>query len=329
MKLIKYLLKKIFLNLRLDYILRRINKTPRILFWHGIDFIKNSQVEAESFHVNEFKKQIDFLVRNYEIISIEEFYQRFMCNSFTNKEVVLTFDDGYLNNLTIVAPYLTKKNIPFTVFISTEHVEKNILFPTSVERIVVLGSDIKEISVPSLGINKLNITSNGMRNEIHEKIRYALKTQPLHMVNKIIAELKCNLTENNYNELVDLYSSVKPMNWEQVTRLKDLGATIGSHCKDHICCHANQDIDELKIQVCESKIILEDKLKFKCDFFAYPNGDYTEISNEIVRESGYKMGFSVEKKRISKSLNNISAIPRLGVPSDLDSLKLIMAFYPH
>lgn len=328
MKILKKGLKYIFLVLNLDFFIRKINKTPRILFWHGIDFIKNSKVEAESFHIDDFRKQIDFLMKNYEIISIEEFYQRFIEESFTNKEVVLTFDDGYLNNLTIVAPYLNEKNIPFTVFVSTEHIQTGELFPTSVARLIIFGTNLKEISIPTLGINKSNISNSIEKKEIYSLVSFALKNFPVDKVKNIVNDLKNNLTEKNYNLLIQSYSSVLPMNWEQLRQLKQQGATIGSHCKYHICCHNNQNYNVVKDQIQESKLILETELDYICDFFAYPNGDYTLESNIFVKESGYKMGFSVEKKRISKSLNNISAIPRLSVPSDLDSLKLIMAFYP-
>lgn len=100
-------MKNIFLSLKGDAILRSINRTPRILFWHGVDYITDQKVEAESFDVQSFKKQIEYLNKYYEIISIEEFYYRYKHNKFTNKEIVLTFDDGYLNNLNVVYPILT------------------------------------------------------------------------------------------------------------------------------------------------------------------------------------------------------------------------------
>ncbi|WP_180000017.1 polysaccharide deacetylase family protein [Acinetobacter sp. YH12239] len=324
----KKILKFLFLSLNLDFFIRKFNKTPRILFWHGVDFIKNNQVEAESFHVEDFKKQIDFLNKYYEIISIEEFYKRFIEDSFTKKEVVLTFDDGYLNNLTVVAPYLNEKNIPFTVFVSTEHIETGELFPTSIARLIIFGTNLKEISIPTLMINESKISNSTEKKEIYNLVSFALKNSPVDKVRDIVDDLKNNLTKKKYNLLVQSYSSVLPMNWEQLRQLKEQGATIGSHCKYHICCHKKQNYNVVKDQIQQSKVILEKKLDYICDFFAYPNGDYTLESNKFVKESGYKMGFSVEKKRISKSLNNISAIPRLGVPSDLDSLKLIMAFYP-
>lgn len=323
----KRLMKNIFISVGSTRVLKMLNQTPRVIFWHGIDHISNCIVEAESLEVEVFQSQIDFLIENFEIISINEFYNRFQNESFTNKEVVLTFDDGYLNNLSIVAPYLNDKKIPFTVFISTEHIETGEIFPTSIARLVILGSNLKTISIPELNFYNLNITGDKDKNIVYNKVSHALKNEPLTKVRKIIENLKSNFSENEYFELIDKYDSVKPMNWEEVKKLHQLGATIGSHCEHHICCHENQDIKEVKRQISRSKIILEEKLNSECEFFAYPNGDFTEESNQLVINAGYKMGFSVQKKRVSIQ-NHLATIPRICVPRDLASFKISMAIYP-
>ncbi|MDD4111282.1 MAG: polysaccharide deacetylase family protein, partial [Clostridia bacterium] len=115
-------IKNLTVALKFDSILRSFNRTPRVLFYHGVDNRVNPAVEAEIFDINEFENQIEYLVKHYEIISIEDFEQRFINSSFTNREVVLTFDDGYANNLYIVDPILSKYKLPYTVFISTEHI---------------------------------------------------------------------------------------------------------------------------------------------------------------------------------------------------------------
>ena len=117
-------IKKAFLFAGGDFWLRIRNRTPRILFWHGVDQRVNPDVEQEIFDVEVFQQQIAYLNKHYEIISIEEFENRLNTNRFSNKEVVLTFDDGYANNLYVVAPILNKLHLPFTVFVSVEHVEK-------------------------------------------------------------------------------------------------------------------------------------------------------------------------------------------------------------
>lgn len=324
---LKTALKSLFISFGGVYILRSINQTPRIVFWHSIDDIREPEVEAESITIETFKKQIEYLQDNFEIISMDEFYDRFQNQNFNSREIVLTFDDGYANNLNVVAPYLNSKKLPFTVFISTEHIETGELFPTSIARLICLGANLKMITIPQLNIDKFDISEVRNKKIIYKRVIYALKTAPLHEVKKIVEELKHNLSKAEYFELIERYKSVKPMNWGDVKQLHQLGATIGSHCKYHICCHDNQNIEEVKEQVFESKVILEEKLQSKCEFFAYPNGDFTVESNQLIIEAGYKMGFSVEKERVGIN-NNIAVIPRIGVPQSLSDFKILTALYP-
>lgn len=52
--------------------------------------------------------------------------------------IAVTFDDGYKDNLTVAAPILIERNIPFTVFISTEFVRRrdpNYLSPEEIREL--------------------------------------------------------------------------------------------------------------------------------------------------------------------------------------------------
>lgn len=324
----KKTLKNIFLILKGDFFLRKLNSTPRILFWHGVDQIVDQNVEAESFDIFTFKRQIAYLNKYYEIISLDEFYNRYQSKKFTNREAVLTFDDGYLNNLNVVYPILNELNLPFTVFVSTEHIETGELFPTSIARLIVYGADLKKINVPFLKIDNEDILDIENRNIIYSKVINALKSKPLEEVRRIVSELKTNLSDQDYITLVEKFKSVKPMNWEEVKKLHSLGVTIGSHCKYHICCHSNQDEQEVKAQIIDSKNIIEQKLQTECKYFAYPNGDYTEVSNDFVKTAGYKMGFSTEKSIKIENAHDTSIIPRIGVPLNLKTFKIFINLYP-
>lgn len=322
------IIKKIFSALRGDYFLRVINRTPRILFWHGVDNIVNSEVEAECFSVNDFTKQIEYLRINYDIISLDEFYKRYNNKEFTNKEVVLTFDDGYANNLHIVAPILNKLSIPYTVFISTEHIETGELFPTSIARLIILGATLNKISIESIGIVKHDIRTKTLKQKVYKQVVEELKTSPLHKVRQVIKELIENLSEQEFKNLTNKYKSVKPMTWQEVRQLYQLGATIGSHCKYHICCHENQEDQEVNSQIIDSKKIIEEKLQTECKYFAYPNGDFTTFSNNVVNEAGYKMGFSTKKNQNVINSNDIASIPRIGVPSNIETFKILINLFP-
>lgn len=318
----KKLLVRLFLFFKGDAILRRINKTPRVLFYHGIDNVKYPEIETENIDVSVFEKQIEYLIKHYEIISIEEFDRRFREDEFTNKEIVLTFDDGYANNLYVLEPILSKYNLPFTVFASTEHIDTGHFFPTSINRIIVHGAGLDEVKIPSQDL-VLPLKTKEERDYAASTISNLLKTSPLKDMKTITQELIDNVSEEEWKRLEVKHKSQRPMTWDELIELsKRPNVIIGSHCRWHICCHSNQDEEVVREEIEESKRDLESKLGVECKYFAYPNGDFTDYSNEIVK-ANYSMGFSVKKDRIFKS-SNIVIMPRIAVPARMDIFRIII-----
>jgi len=319
----KYLIKTLFIILKGDSIFRLLNRSPRILFWHGVDNRVNKNVEAEIFDIDVFEKQIEYLINHYEVISIEEFEKRFLNNTFTKREIVLTFDDGYANNLYIVEPILNKFNLPFTVFVSTEHITTGQFFPTSVNRIIIKGAGLKNVSIPSQNINFSLETQKDINLAINT-ISNLLKTLPLEQVREITNDLINNVSKDKWLELQKIYKSVRPMNWDEVIELSNRkNVTIGSHCMWHICCHSNHPKEVVKQQIELSKVQIEEKLNKECKYFAYPNGDFTNYSNKIL-ENNYSMGFSTNSKEKISTKNRISIIPRIGVPLNINTFRIII-----
>jgi peptidoglycan/xylan/chitin deacetylase (PgdA/CDA1 family) len=71
-----------------------------------------------------FKQQLDYLKnRGYEVISLDELVQGIKNNRrFKHNTVVITIDDGYLDNYTRAYPILRKYNFPATIFIISDSI---------------------------------------------------------------------------------------------------------------------------------------------------------------------------------------------------------------
>lgn len=321
------LLKKVFIKLGGNYILRERNMTPRIIFWHGVDIDPHPIIEAENIDINSFIKQLNYLEKHYDIISIDVFHKRFKENKFKGNEIVLTFDDGYKNNLTVLAPILKKRNLPFTVFITAGNITNRSLFPTSILRLAIYGSSLKELIIPTLK-KEMKIVNSASKKQSHVILNKYIKLSSLNVVEEICNDIIANFSNVEWNNIINKYSAVNPLSWDEVRELISFGCTIGSHCVEHICCHSNQKEEEVKYQIIESKKIIENKLGVTCNYFAYPNGDYTDISNKYVTEAGYLMGFTTKKNRIDLTKNCLCALPRIGAPAKVDTFKIAMSLYP-
>ena len=299
------------------------NRKPRVLFWHGVDSQVDHTLCPEVFDVNVFKKQVSYLHRYYEVVSADEFYRRLNCDSFTGREVLLTFDDGYANNLSVVEPILSRYGMPFTVFISTDNITTGEYYPTTVNRLVVLASNIDKLRIPTID-KVFDLPNDNERLKVSRTISKIMKSAPLDQVKGIVNDLVENVSREGWEDLKRRFPKVRPLNWDEVRQLsRKENVTIGSHGMWHICCHDCQHEEDVRQQLEKSRQIIEEQLQCPCDYFAYPNGNYTDFSNSCV-ESFYKLGFSAETKtRVCTEHRYI--LPRITGYINLNLFKVLLS----
>ena len=320
---IKAFIASIFDALGGTTILRKTNKSPMVIYWHGVADRYDNIIESESVSTKVFEKQIKYLKLHYEIISIDEYYKRYISHTFTNREVVLTFDDGYRNNLTTAAPILKKYGIPFTVFVSVINVEQRERFYILDPRLVIVGGELNEVSIKC--INKSYVlSSRDERIKCAYEIENLMKQSSIDLCLEIDKELRTLIGVDKYNELRRLYPNMEPLTWDEIKTLqRDYNCTIGSHCVDHCCCHEKQSQETLRFQLEESKRIIEERIGAECSYFAYPNGDFTVKSNDIVR-STYKMGFSTQHHPVYFNNESIASVGRVASAHGYVQFKIII-----
>lgn len=301
---------------------RWMNRKPRVVFWHGIDANVNLALYPEIFSVEVFKKQVNYLRRHYDIISVQEFDRRLAEDCFTGREMMLTFDDGYANNLYIVEPILSRYNLPFTVFISTDNITTGDFYPTTVNRMITRAAGLDKLVLPSIN-QEFEMPTDADRAATCRLIGKMLKTSPLDEVKTILGDLRNNISIEEWEKLKQRFECVRPMNWEEVQALsRKENVTIGSHCMWHILCHERQAPEEVERQLTGSKQVIEERLQLPCDYFAYPNGNYTEFSNNCAK-SIYRLGFAADQKtEVCKEQSH--ELPRILAYLDINVFKRLL-----
>lgn len=286
-----------------------LNNKPRVLFYHGVaPTILDSSIETESIRANDFERQLKYISKHFRPITLNEFYSRYINHNWEGREILLTFDDGYRNLLTTGLPLLQKYNIPFTLFVTADNISENLLFPTTINRLVNLAE-------------KHNLIETN-------RVSTLLKTERLDIVEDICCRLLKILPKERLNELRTKYESINPMTWDEVRQIDSSPlCTIGSHCMSHICCHSRQDINEIRRQLTESKEVIERQIGHSCDFLSWPNGNFTDESMKIAAEAGYKMAFSTKYMTIDTS--SIMSIGRIYVPYEYNRFKYAISRFGH
>ena len=98
---------------------------------------------------------------------------------------------------------------------------------------------------------------------------------------------------------------------EEIKYLHSQGVAVGAHSATH-ADFRNLNEAKIKYEIVESKKILEDRLGFGVDYFAYPRGVYNEKIVEAVKRAGFKEAFTIEACGIKQGKNRW-LIPRTTV----------------
>jgi peptidoglycan/xylan/chitin deacetylase (PgdA/CDA1 family) len=147
-------------------------KCFRIILYHAIGsrpYDDNRGVFSLS--PDQFSSQME------ELAASNNFHARGLfdlLNPDVREGVVVTFDDGYRDNLTIAAPILEKYRIPFTVFVSTSFVKDRGHLYLSPEELREL-SNSTLVTIGSHGVTHVPLTQcndHDLHNELSSSKQY-------------------------------------------------------------------------------------------------------------------------------------------------------------
>lgn len=214
----------------------------------GIHIINAHYVTPNETEENDskiFENFLKIITKNASLITLQEATKLILENEIPTNEVLiaLTFDDGFEECHSVIAPLLEQYGARGAFFINANYIESNVDY----------------------------------QKEFNERIRVYTKS---------------------------------PMSWNQVIDLHQRGHLIGSHNLDHTNM-AELDSIKLDFQLKKNKEILESKLNYKCDYFAWTYGQLQHFPQKslmntlkyhkyIFSGTNYKHYFSMDRKVINR-----------------------------
>jgi peptidoglycan/xylan/chitin deacetylase (PgdA/CDA1 family) len=313
-----------------NWALRRIlgRRGGRILCYHGI--VENGHRDEPFLYrntvsVRQFQSQLEFLNRHFHPISAGDLIDH-MCHRATLKprSVLLTFDDGYRNNLTYAAPLLRKYGTPALFSLTTGYIGgRDLLWPDEMNLRILnwplsgvpcpsAHSDL-ERSSPGPGFATVPVPSGQQaRVQLAERIRSVCKSFSDSARLLYLNELRqqhCPALEQVDRELYDFLS------WDEVRSLVKSGFEIGSHTVTHPIL-TRITSQQLVYELVESKVRIEAEIGKCCTCLVYPNGQISDFSPEIehsASSAGYLLGFIATGSYASVNRGSYR-LDRIGVP---------------
>lgn len=109
----------------------RSNEPVQILFYHRVaDYHPNPWTIGH----RAFEEQINWLAKRFDIVSLTEAQRRIIRGKNRRPTAVITFDDGYADNMHFAMPLLIHRKLPFTYFVTSGNVLTGKPFPHDLER---------------------------------------------------------------------------------------------------------------------------------------------------------------------------------------------------
>lgn len=287
--------------------------------YHGVvEPKKDLRLERNLTLVSDFQAQIDILSRS-QVLSLgelkHELHELKAPAKRRKSAVVITFDDGYANNL-LAAEILASARLPWAVFVTTGALgRENSLWTVELSLLLLHG---RAEPVEALG-QAWPLTSRQAREDAFQAIRYPLKAMPADRRREAMVNIRQQFPPDETRRLLHEFPSLQMLTWEEVGQLAGAGVTIGSHGVHHEIHHANQPEAVRRHELTESKTALEQRLGRPCRYFAFPNGDFNPNSATEVQAAGYDLAFTLESRTIS-SVENPYLLPRM-VPNSIQFIR--------
>jgi peptidoglycan/xylan/chitin deacetylase (PgdA/CDA1 family) len=218
-------------------------------------------------------------------LPLAEAATRLANGSLPARSACITFDDGYINNLTVAAPILAARGMSATFFITTDFIDGGAMWNDRVTEI--LRRSRAELDLEPLGLGRYTFTDALSRRTAMRAVLDAIKYLPPARRLERVAQLAERAGADFDERLM--------MNEQQLRELAALGMDLGAHTLTHPIL-TRIDETSARREIGASRERLSAILGRPVDLFAYPNGrpheDYDVRHVKIVRELGFRAAVS-------------------------------------
>lgn len=295
-------------------------ETPIILYYHRV-----IDEKFNNFHLNAnpsicipkdlFSRQIEFLATNTNILTLDEFIHYYLNKKpFPDTSVLITFDDGYVDNYENAFPILKANGVSATIFLTSSMVGSENRFWW--DRLYVLLGQINTIQIlwevaekmewqtpltiedRKLPGNKFDSFKYRYFNILNERLKSLNASEIevfLHRFSKMIGtEPKQNIREF--------------LNWHEIDEMSRNNIYFGSHTHTHPNLKILTDT-EIFSEFSLSKEIIEKKVNQDIFTLSYPSGLFDTRCKKILEQCNYQLAFQTRLKNSSWDRFSIPRIP--------------------
>ncbi len=275
-----------------------------------------------------FERQLQFFKENFNALTMEE-----VIDAYANKgplperALLLTFDDGYIDNYTVALPLLKKYDLQGSFFIPAKTFCENKLLDVNkihfilavaeekgvisslAEKIMTLIDEYRE-GRDDIMSNKQLYETYAIANRFDDKDTVFCKRV---LQTGIPEDIRNAISSRLFEEYVGIreedFARELYMNRDQIELMKKEGMFIGVHGYDHYWL-GNLDKEKMEEDIDKALSSLKGLIDENCWVMNYPYGSYNDNVIDCVRQKGCALGLST-RVDIATPEDERYALPRL------------------
>jgi len=310
---------------------RRLARRALILMYHRVANLPNDPYLL-AVTPKHFAEQMEVIRKYYFPMRLQGLVQALREGRVPPRAVIVTFDDGYADNLFNAKPVLEQYDVPATVFVTTgavghpyefwwDELDRLLLQPGTLPPRLQLRLDGQAWQW-ELGEAATYTTVDYQRNR-HWHIEQEDSPTPRHRLHRSLYQLMHNLEERDKQQLLqDLrtWASAQPMgrpthrnlSLHELTHLADQWLIeIGAHTVTHPAL-ATLPVTTQRDEILQSRTRIEEVLDRSVLSFAYPHGSYTQDTLAIVRDAGFSFACSSDTATVRRDSDPFR-LPRISM----------------
>jgi peptidoglycan/xylan/chitin deacetylase (PgdA/CDA1 family) len=271
-------------------------KRLAIACYHGV--VAGEHPDAPAYRntvsVREFRRQMELLARWFHPVSAADVRAWVEGGRpLPDQPVLVTFDDGFRNNLTHAASILRELGIPAIIHVTTGYVGATRPLWAEEVRMRICAWPERPLPMPDARPDVPLPSGPAARAALADHVRGLCKELPCGEAQAYLDRLREHpLPQSAAQETEDLQVF---LSWNEIRAWCKLGFEIGSHTVQHPIL-SRCDNAGLTRELVESKAAIERETGRECYAIAYPNGGPQDVDGRVLaaaRAAGYELGFTM------------------------------------
>jgi len=234
-----------------------------------------------------FAEQMDWLARHFEVVSLEDVLAWLDGDAeLPDRPALITFDDGYRDNLEIAAPLLAERGLPATLFLTTDPTDGGPALYWDLVASLFDDSERDRAELPVLGRREWPSRAD-RQHTIHDFV-YAIKWLHPDRRAAILDELRTAIESDASDRIPGLY-----LDWDDVRSLS--GWSLGAHTVHHPVL-TSVGREEAAGEITDSALRITEETGRQVRALAYPNGlegDYDDGIAAGAQSAGIDLAFTL------------------------------------